>query len=361
MRVVIVGATGNVGTSVVESLAADSGVDSVLGLARRVPDWQVERTDWAAVDVTTDDLVPLFRGADAVIHLAWLFQPTRDPIATWRVNVLGTVRVLDAVAAAGVPVVVCASSVGAYSPGPKETMVDESWPTHGWPTASYTREKAYVERLLDGFEAEHPAIRVVRLRPGFIFKRTAAAEQRRLFAGPFLPHRLIRPGLLRVVPRVPGLRFQALHTADVADAYRLAVTRPVRGPFNLAAEPVVDADVLAGLFGATAVSMPRWPLRSALAAAWHLRVVPASPQLFDAVVRLPLMDVARARTELDWHPRHTSVDALREFLAGLTEGAGMEEAPPLHPKAGGRAREREMATGVGTRDGAPAHGRPPHG
>jgi len=57
------------------------------------------------------------------------------------------VRVFDAVAAARVPALVYASSVGAYSPGPKDVPVAESWPTHGWPEASYTREKAYAERL----------------------------------------------------------------------------------------------------------------------------------------------------------------------------------------------------------------------
>jgi UDP-glucose 4-epimerase len=36
MRIVIVGATGNVGTSVVGALAADPAVESVLGLARRL-------------------------------------------------------------------------------------------------------------------------------------------------------------------------------------------------------------------------------------------------------------------------------------------------------------------------------------
>ena len=81
------------------------------------------------------------------------------------------------------PALVYASSVGAYSPGPKDRAVDEGWPTHGWPGASYTREKAYLERVLDAFEARHPGVRVVRMRPGFIFKRESAHEQRRIFGG----------------------------------------------------------------------------------------------------------------------------------------------------------------------------------
>lgn len=190
-RVVVVGATGNVGTSVVEALAGDSATGSLTGLARRIPRWRPPKTIWHAVDIEPGgpDLVPYFAGAAAVVHLAWKFQPTHHPAETWRTNVLGSIRVFEAVAAAGVPALVYASSVGAYSPGPEDDrlMVDESWPTHGWPQASYTREKAYVERLLDSYEQAHPAIRVVRMRPAFLFKRASASEQRRIFAGRLLP------------------------------------------------------------------------------------------------------------------------------------------------------------------------------
>jgi UDP-glucose 4-epimerase len=346
MRVVIVGATGNVGTSVIEALGEDPEVTSILGLARRLPRWRPQKTEWEALDVRSDDLVPHFRGADVVVHLAWLFQPTHDPVTTWRANALGSIRVFRAVAEAGVPALVYASSVGAYSPGPKDRAVDDGWPTHGWPTAGYTREKAYVERVLDTFERQHPERRVVRMRPGFIFKRESAAQQRRLFAGPLLPNRLVRPGLIPVVPDVPALRFQALHSADAARAYQSAITRDVRGAFNLAADPVVDAHRLAELLGARVVRVPTAALRGLLAAAWHAHLVPASPYLFDAVLRMPILDTTRARTELDWIPRHSAIDAIREVLDGFYEGAGMQ-TPPLDPDAGGSMRAREIATGVG--------------
>jgi len=348
VHVVVIGATGNVGTSLIEALADEPEVTSVLGLARRLPDWQPPKTRWAQGDIATDDLTPHLRGADAVVHLAWLFQPTHDPVTTWSTNVLGSIRVFDAVAAARVPVLVYASSVGAYSPGPKDRQVDESWPTHGWPTAGYTREKAYVERALDVFEGHHPDCRVVRIRPGFIFKRESATQQRRLFAGPLVPHQLVRPGLVPVVPDVPGLRFQVLHSSDAGEAYRLAVVRPVRGAFNLAAEPVIGPSELAELLQARTVPVPSAAVRAALAAAWHLHAVPASPQLFDAVLRLPLMNAARARTELGWTPRHSALQALSAFLEGLRSGAGMP-TPPLHPAAGGALRHKEFTTGVGAK------------
>ncbi|MFF4910369.1 SDR family oxidoreductase [Streptomyces sp. NPDC001260] len=335
-RIVVTGATGNVGTSVVRALSQDSDVGSVLGLARRIPDWSPPRTDWSSVDLASEqtDLVEEFADADAVIHLAWAFQPTHDPATTWRTNVLGGIRVFEAVAAAGVPTLVHASSVGAYSPGPKDRPVDESWPTHGWPDAAYCREKAYLERALDTFEREHPEVWVVRMRPAFLFKRESASEQRRIFGGRFLPGSLARPELLPFLPDVPGLRVQALHTDDAARAYVAALGTETRGAFNLAAEPWVDAELLAEMLDTRSVRLPRAAARSAIAAAWNLHLLPASPHLFDAVLRLPLMDCTRARTELGWEPRHSATEVLREFLHGLQQGEGGPTEPMRGRKVG---------------------------
>ncbi len=346
MRVVVTGATGNVGTSVVAKLLADPEVSEVVGIARRLPEQAVPGVHHVAADLAEDDLGPHLRGADAVVHLAWLFQPTHDPMTTWRANVIGSSRLFDAAAAALVPALVYASSVGAYSPA-SGRMVDESWPTHSMPSAGYGREKAYVERLLDTVEARQPEMRVVRLRPAFIFKAEAATAQRRLFLGPLAPGSLARPGLLPVLPLPSELRFQALHTEDAAEAYRLAVASDVRGAFNLAAEPILDGPALAEVLKARFVPVPSLLVRAALAAAWHAHLLPADPKLFDLVLGLPLLDTTRARTLLGWTPQWSASDALAEMLHGLVEGAG-GSTPPLAPDSPA-GRLHEAATGVGER------------
>ncbi len=347
IRVVVTGATGNVGSAVLEALAADESVSEVVGLARRVPTSADPKVTDSAADVARDDVTEHLADADAVIHLAWMFQPTHRPEVTWQANVLGSARVFEAATTSDVSTLVYASSVGAYSPAPG-SMVDESWSTHSLPTAAYGREKAYVERLLDVVEARHPDMRVARLRPAFIFQRRAATEQRRIFAGPLMPTSLLRRGRLPVLPWPRGLVLQAVHARDVAEAYRLAVvTGSARGAFNVAADPVLDASAVAGLLGARPVDVPRALARGTLSAAWHLHAIPAEPALLELVGALPLLDTTRIRTELGWSPQHTAQEAMRSVLAGMVEHAGGGTPTLAGDSAGGRLEE--VATGVGER------------
>lgn len=349
MRVVIVGATGNVGTSLLEALARDNRVDSVLGLARRLPAAEFPKTEWARANVETDDLKAHFRGADAVVHLAWRIQPSRDLADLRRTNVDGSARVFRAAAAAGVPALVYASSVGVYSPGPKDRPVDETWPRDGVATSFYARHKAEVERLLDRFEEEQPGVRVVRMRPALTFKREAASGIRRLFLGPLVPNPLLRAGFVPVVPDAPRLRFQAVHSLDVGEAYRLAVVGDARGAFNLAADPVLDGATLAVLLGARAVRVPPGFLRGAAGLTWRLRLQPTPAGWIDLALGVPLLDPSRARTELGWSPHRGADEAFLELLEGMREGAGID-TPPLSPHSGGPARARELAAGVASRE-----------
>jgi nucleoside-diphosphate-sugar epimerase len=350
MRVVVTGASGNVGTSVLEALGQEPAVEEIVGLARRVPEVEMPKVRWVGADVVSDDLVPILSGAEAVIHLAWAIQPGRDESLTERINVEGSRRVFDAVARAGVETIVYASSVGAYSPGPKERQVDESWPVDGIPTSFYSRHKAAVETLLDAFERREPEVRVVRLRPGLIFKSEAASEIRRLFAGPFLPGFLVRKQLVPLIPRVPRLRFQAVHSRDVGEAYRQAVVRDVHGAFNVAAEPEIGVEELCELFGARSFPLPAGALRGAANLSWKLRLQPSPPGWIDLALGVPMMDTSRAREQLGWAPKVSSLDALDELLRGMRNAEGAP-TPPLDPGAGGPLRVREVATGVGQRQG----------
>ena len=350
MKVVVLGASGNAGTALLRALDAEPRVEEVVAVARRPPgEWQSPKTTWRSLDIATDPLEPVVRGADVVVHLAWLIQPARDLEQTRAVNVNGS-QPGHGRGGRGerVPALVYASSVGAYSRGPKDRLVDETWPTGGVPTSFYSRHKAEVERLLDGFELEHPDVRVVRLRPGLIFQRGAASEIRRLFAGPFLPSPLVAPKWIPIVPRNARLRFQAVHADDVADAYRRAIVGDARGAFNVAAEPVLDGEALGRLLDARPVPVPAGALRGrrgggvppaahadAAGLGGHGPRRPADGQLTGA--RGARMAAAR-----------DAGAALLELLDGIRSSAG-SPTPTLKPGGDGRLRAREFLTGVGAR------------
>ncbi|CAB4939787.1 unannotated protein [freshwater metagenome] len=352
MRIVIVGATGNVGSALVRALVADPGVDEVVGFARRRPEVRADGVEWVAGDVRSHDLTSLFRGADAVVHLAWRIQPSRDRELTRETDVGGSGRVFDAVAAAGVPFLVHASSLAAYGPrtgGPDE-RVDESWPTTGIPTSFYSREKVAVEALLNDFEAAHPEVRVARMRPVIILQRSASEAIRRYFLGPFWPSALVRAGRIPAVPLPPALRFQVVHADDVAEAYRLVLrTSGTRGAYNVAAEPVITprrlARVLGGRLGGVPIPVPARVLRLAAKATWLARLQPTPPGWLDLGMQSPLLSTERLRG-LGWLPRHDGPAVLHELLEGLHDRAG-GDTPPLRADAGGRFRQDEIRTGVG--------------
>jgi nucleoside-diphosphate-sugar epimerase len=321
VRIVVLGATGNVGTSLLGALRADPGGHELAGVARRPPRAAFEDVTWHQADIRRSPLEPIFEGADAVVHLAWAIQPSHDGAELRATNVLGTQRVLAAVAAAGVPALVYASSVGTYARGPARRPVDESWPATGIPTSFYSRHKAETESMLDRFEREHPDVRVVRLRPSLIFKRDAGREVAGLFLGRLAPRLLANPRLIPLVPRHPRLRFQVVHTDDVADAYRRAIIEPeARGAFNIAADPLLDGDVLGRILGARPVPVPASAIRAIVLASWRLHLQPTPPGWVDMGLGVPVMDCERARRELGWSPRHSSTQALLDLMTGIREG-----------------------------------------
>jgi UDP-glucose 4-epimerase len=319
MRVVVTGATGNVGSSVVAALSNDERIESVVAVARRVPDIPLPKVEWRAADIRGGQLEPIFTDADAVVHLAWLIQPSKKPAVLASVNVHGSRRVFTAAAAAGVGTLVHASSVGVYSAATGPEPVDESWPSNGIPTCSYSRDKASAERILDDVEAEHPNLRVVRLRPGLVLKRSAGAEVTRYFLGGWIPRWLV-PSRLPVVPLPRGLVLQAVHSHDVASAYVAALKNgDAHGAYNVAAEPLITADAVRERFGARVVPVPPAAMRAAMSGAWHAGLQPTEPGWFDMAMQSPVMDCTRARDELGWTPQHSSLDALADMLGGVRD------------------------------------------
>jgi nucleoside-diphosphate-sugar epimerase len=348
MRIVITGASGNLGTALLRRLASEAtgGTDGaasgqrhdIVGIVRRPPPSVApyDAVAWHVLDLADPDaqakLTPLLAGADAVVHLAWLFQPSRNIDYLERVAVGGSRAVLHAADAAGVAHLVHMSSVGTYSRAPDKRRVDESWPSDGVQTLAYSAHKAAVERLLDAYERDHPrgGVRIARLRPGIVMQREMGSALLRYGLPGWVP-----AWALRVVPLLPidrRLVIPVVHTDDVAAAVVLALHRRATGAFNLAAEPPITRADLGAALGARVVHVPAPALSALLGVTWRARLQPLDPGWLDLAFAVPLMDTTRARTELGWEPTVDSRDALREAIGGMRDRAGTA-SPALQPRS----------------------------
>ncbi|MYM19023.1 NAD-dependent epimerase/dehydratase family protein [Brevibacterium sp. 5221] len=340
MRIAVVGATGNAGTAVLRALHRRAEIDSIVGIARRLPPSDrapYRGIEWESIDIgaaaapaaSEAALTQAFTGADAVIHLAWLIQPNDRRALLRRVNVEGTRRVLAAVAAAGVPAVIAASSVGAYSPDSTATPRTETWPTRGISTSHYSVDKAAQEDLLTEFVAEHPEIAVTRLRPALIFCREAASEIQRYFVGSAGAAALLGARGAPVLPVPAALAgVQAVHADDLGEAYALAAVSPVAGAFNICADDVLDARQLASaVAGGRRIPVPAALMRAAIAIGHSSGLITADPGWLDMAIGTPLMDNSRAKRELGWHPHRSAREALDELLCGFANREGGQSIP----------------------------------
>jgi UDP-glucose 4-epimerase len=336
LRIVVTGASGNVGSALLRRLVS-TGEHDVLGMARRVPAESAAPFDavsWRSVDLTEETaagaLREAFAGADAVVHLAWGFQPSHDISYLEALGVGGTRRVLDAVTAAGVPHLVHMSSVGAYSPKRDDDPVDESWPTGGVPSSPYSRHKSSAERLIDAHERSHPGRVVTRLRPGIVGQRNAGSALLRYALPGTVPASVL--GHIPVLPLDRRLTIPMVHADDVATAIEriLEVTAP--GPFNLAAEPAVTTAAIADVLNARHVHVPSPVLRAFVSLSWHARLQQVDPGWLDLGFAVPLMDTSRASRELGWSPQVDALTVLAETVAGMREGVA-DQSPVLRPRS----------------------------
>ena len=354
MRVAVVGASGNLGTAVLRALREEPAVHSVVAIARRVP-----RTPppapydvaWHGVDLSEppdarDDevvvarLAQSFEGADAVVHLAWAMQPTHDRDQRRRTNVDGTRRVLSAVARAGVPHLVVASSVGAYAPVRDDEPRTEDWAVEPVPSSDYAVDKVENERLLDEVESAYPAMVVTRLRPALVFQRAAGSSIERYFLGPLLPAAVLRRRL-PVLPWPSGFRVQAVHSDDLGDLVRRVLVRRAGGAFNVAGPGILRGPEVASVMAhGRSVDVPVAAVRAAVSAGWRTHGVALSPGWIDLAAGVPVLSTARAREVLDWEPRWSAVEALADLVDGMAYGSGTV-SPPL------RVRDRARRSPVG--------------
>src|ERR1051326_9141466 len=272
MRVMVVGASGLIGSAVCARLAARG--DTILAVVHRPTDLGLIPAGTLEIDMTgaTDpaDWVPHLTGVDAVVNCAGVLQDSRRD-STRGVHAAGAAALFRACERAGVRRVVHLSAVG----------VDRATPTE-FSRTKLAGDQALMERDLDW----------VILRPSVVIGRAAyggSALMRGLAAAPVVP---IMPdtGLLQIV-----------HLDDVVDAvmFFLLPDAPVRRAFEVVGPRSSTFDEFLAL-------LRRWP---AWAAARRFRLPAMLAALF--------YKIGDAVALLGWRPPVRST-ARQEIARGAT-------------------------------------------
>ena len=161
MRVVVTGGAGFIGSNVCARLAAEEGVERIVaiddlstGYAANLDGIDAELIEGTILDAGS--MVSIIDGADAVIHLAARPSVPRsiaDPIATHRVNLEGTLNVLEACRASSTrPFIIFAGSSSVYGANPILPKVETLAPLPRSPyAASKLAGEAYVRAWSESF------------------------------------------------------------------------------------------------------------------------------------------------------------------------------------------------------------------
>ena len=328
LTVAITGPTGTFGFGLVPLLQEDPRIERIVGIARRPFD--PSDHGWTKMEYRRGDvreqsaLEEAFAGAGVVVHLAFLITGSASAQTTRAINVEGTLNAFRAAAAIGARRFVYASSVAAYgfhadNPSP----ITEEWPTRPADHLFYSQEKAELEDLLRSEAESHPGLDLYLLRPPVVLGPHAVGAKE-ILPGPLQGAagrvaRLIASLPIGPPALIPRLPVQFIHEADVGSAFlQCIVGAGPPGAYNITGDGILDGAEVVRELGLTPVPVPAGMVQSAARAVASLPSLPFAPpfnEWAEAIGNPPIMDASKAKRELGWTPRFTSLEALRDTIA----------------------------------------------
>jgi len=155
LKIIILGGQGFLGKNLIEALYTDNEVialDIYECVERRVDGCKYYRYDFTEIDAWEH----LLKNTDILYHLAGSTNPltsSQDIPGEIESNILGTVRMLEAVVKHGVKKLVFPSSGGTVYGEALYTPIDEKHPTN--PVSSYGAAKLAIEKYIQVFNRMH--------------------------------------------------------------------------------------------------------------------------------------------------------------------------------------------------------------
>jgi UDP-glucose 4-epimerase len=293
-----------------ERLLEAEGAPRVVGLDLRVPRRLEGRIRFHRADLTeptADSAVAeilLKERCEAVLHAAFFTDPNPDLEYSHELEVIGSLHVMNAAAAAGVRKLVVTSTAQVYGArADNPNFLSEGHALRPPDGAHALRDRAELEGLLELFCDRHPDVVATSLRPCWVMGPTFENGVTRHFSGDRVVTLLGYDPLLQV-----------LHEDDWLGAVELALERDVRGPLNLAGDGVVPLSTLIRFGGKKPRPLPHPLLYRAAYLGWVGRSGDDPASFYD-YLRFPwTVDTSRARRVLGFEPAYSTREAWMSFV-----------------------------------------------
>ncbi len=298
------------GARIAERLLAQDPPPRVVALDLRLPRRLEGRVRFHAVDLTeptADSLVAEIldkERCETLLHAAYFTDPYPDPEYAHELEVVGSLHVLNAAAAAGVRKLVVTSTAQVYGAHPDNpNFLSEDHPLRPQRDAHALRDRAEVESLTRIFAQRHRAMVVTVLRPSWIIGPSYESAVTRSFESGRVTTLLGYDPLL-----------QFLHENDWLDAVELTLERDAPGPLNLAGEGVLPLSTLLRLAGKSNLPLPHPLLYRAAYLGSIARSGDPPAAFYDYLRFLWVVDTRRARELLGFEPVYTTQEAWMSFV-----------------------------------------------
>jgi UDP-glucose 4-epimerase len=320
MRYVITGGAGYIGSRLVDRLSRRRETEKIVICDLATPEGYVPKTEFERVDVRDRDHVraTLERvKPDAMVHLAFILNPSHDEVLMYDVDVNGTHNVLEAAAAAGTPHVLVTSSSVAYGAFPDNPVpLTEEDPVRGVAAFSYARDKTESDRVCQLWAAKYPERTMTIVRPCIVF-------------GPNVDNYLVRLWTKQPFAADVGSLdnpVQFVHEDDVVEAIAVLLAGRHAGAFNVAGDGMMTSRECAEMIGSPIRKLPLRAYRGLARTMWNARLSEAPPGSVDFALHPWVVSNEKLKRETGWAPRHTSRETF-EITMRAHGKLGPESAP----------------------------------
>jgi len=310
--VLVTGVSRDLGRRFARRLAAQPGIDRVVGVDAVPPRDDIGDVSFVRADIRNPVIAKVIakEDVDTVVHMSVIATPgSAGGRGTMKeLNVIGTMQLLAACQKAhGLQHLVVKSTSTVYGASSRDpAMFTEDLEPRQAPRSGYAKDVSEIEGYVRGFARRRPDVLVTTLRLANVL-------------GPHVTSPMTSYFRLPVVPTVLGFdpRLQFLHETDLLRVLAHAVHAEVPGTFNVAGDGVMLLSQAVRRLRKPSVPLIRPAVGGVASALKSFRMADFSPEQLGLLTFGRGIDTVRMRTQLGFEPELTTEQTFADFAAGV--------------------------------------------